>query len=149
MRRLLILMVLIAGCSAPPAKRTVQQPPMLPGTTFAPQATMRSFAPAVVVPPPAFEFTVKTNFPTVLEYSLENSNGVPVLLPVRYVIQIGYTPLPQKVYIVERRDLLVTQWSQVGGNLDSPIGTLPFPASVPYRVLDVDPGEWRVREESQ
>lgn len=98
-------------------------------------STPASFAPAAVAPPVVF--TVRTNAGTG-EFAREGR--------ILWQVVVGWEPQPFVNYLVERRDLVITQWSMVQ-RVESAGATDGLSVAIGYYVLVSDPGEWRVREE--
>ena len=91
--------------------------------------------PPAVAPPPV-AFTVRTNAGTG-EFAREGR--------ILWQVVVEWEPQPFVNYLVERRDLVITQWSLVQ-RVES-AGAVNYPVAIGYFVLVSDPGEWRVREE--
>ena len=101
----------------------------------APSFQHSGFAPSAVAPPP-FVFTVRTNAGTG-EFAREGR--------ILWQVVVAYEPQPFVNYLVERRDLVITQWSLVQ-RVES-AGATNYATAIGFFVLVSDPGEWRVRAE--
>lgn len=101
----------------------------------APSFQHSGFAPSAVAPPPV-AFTVRTNAGTG-EFAREGR--------ILWQVVVEWEPQPFVNCLVERRDLVITQWSLVQ-RVES-AGAVNYPVAIGYFVLVSDPGEWRVRVE--